>query len=75
MNLKKNNDIVKTSLDSNGILRICLNNPNNHNALSKEMMNKVHAELNEASEDKNIRVIIIKMVSSFNRLWIFRDLL
>ena len=59
MNLKKNNDIIKTSLDSNGILRICLNNPNNHNALSREMMNKVHAELNEASKDKNIRVIII----------------
>ena len=59
MNLKKNNDIIKTSLDSNGILRICLNNPNNHNALSREMMNKVHAELNEASEDKDIRVIII----------------
>ena len=59
MNLSKNNDIIKTSLDPSGILRICLNNPNNHNALSNEMMNKILSELNEASVDKKIRVVII----------------
>ncbi len=59
MNFSKNNDIIKTSLDSSGIFRICLNNPSNHNALSNEMMNKILSELNEASEQKKIRVVII----------------
>ena len=59
MNIKKVNDILKTSLLPNGVFRIILNNPNNHNVLSEEMMSKMQSELVAATADKNIRVIII----------------
>ena len=35
------NNIVKTSINNNGIFRILLNNPKNHNVLSEEMMNNL----------------------------------
>ena len=38
MTSRNNNSIVKTSANSDGILRITLNNPKNHNALSEDMM-------------------------------------
>ena len=58
MNLK-NNDILKTTLNSDGILRLTLNNPSNHNALSEEMMFNLQSVLNDSAKDKKIRVIII----------------
>ncbi len=51
--------IIKTSTNNNGIFRITLNNPKNHNALSEDMMFNIQAALDEAASDKKIRVIII----------------
>jgi enoyl-CoA hydratase/carnithine racemase len=59
MNLKKNNNLLKTSLNSSGILRMLLNNPKSHNVLSEEMMAIIHSSLDDASINKNVRVIII----------------
>ena len=59
MNLDNNNDLVKLSLASSGIFYVTLNNPNNHNVLSKEMMLKIQTSLDKAKTDKNVRVIII----------------
>ena len=59
MSSRNNNSIVKTSSNSDGILRITLNNPKNHNALSEEMMLNIQLALDESAADKKIRVIII----------------
>ena len=59
MSSRNNNSIVKTSSNSDGILRITLNNPKNHNALSEDMMLNMQLTLDEAAADKKIRVIII----------------
>ena len=56
---RNNNNIVKTSNNSDGILRITLNNPKNHNVLSEDMMLNMQLTLDEAAADKKIRVIII----------------
>ncbi len=59
MNLKKNNEILKTSVNSDGILILTLNSPHNHNALSEEMIFNIQSALNESIDNKKIRVIII----------------
>ena len=55
----KNNTIVKTTLNDDGILRLALNNPNNHNVLSEEMMESIQSTLDESAKDKKTRVIIV----------------
>ena len=52
MTSRNNNSIVKTSANSDGILRITLNNPKNHNALSEDMMLNMQLALDEAAADK-----------------------
>ena len=59
MSNKKNNGILKTSIGPDGILNLTLNNPNNHNALSEEMMFNIQSELDESIRNNQIRVIII----------------
>ena len=59
MDFKENNNLLKTSLTSNGILRILLDNPKNHNVLSEQIMTLIQSSLDEASINKNVRVIII----------------
>ena len=59
MNITRNNKILRTSINSDGILFLTLNNPSNHNALSEEMMSNIQSELDESIKDKKIRVIII----------------
>ena len=59
MNDLKNNQLVKTSVHSNCILRITLNNPTQHNVLSDEMMSNIQSVLDKSINDKSIRVIII----------------
>ncbi len=51
--------IIKTSTNNNGIFRITLSNPKNHNALSEDMMFNIQSALDESASDKKIRVIII----------------
>tara|TARA_X000000368_G_C22975224_1_gene687338 strand:+ start:247 stop:1056 length:810 start_codon:yes stop_codon:yes gene_type:complete len=64
MNSKIKNSLVKTEMNPDGILRLTLNNPNNHNVLSEEMMENIQAVLNESTKDTKIRVIIISAEGS-----------
>ena len=59
MDFKENNNLLKTSLNTNGILRILLDNPKNHNVLSEQIMTLIQSSLDDASINKNVRVIII----------------
>ena len=59
MNVVRNNEILKTAIDQDGIFRLTLNNQNNHNALSEEMMSNIQAALDESISNKKIRVVII----------------
>ena len=59
MNTIKSNQLVKTSVHSDCILRLTLNNPSHHNALSEEMMSDIQSILDKSVSDKSIRVIII----------------
>ena len=58
MNIK-NNNILKTSLDTNGIFRLILNNPSNQNTLSEKMIECFQVALDQSANEKKIRVIII----------------
>ena len=59
MNFKRNNSILNTTINQEGILRLTLNNPNNHNVLSEEMIENIQLTLDEVKNDKKTRVIII----------------
>ena len=59
MNIKRNSKILDSSLSENGIMRINMNNPNNLNALSENMIDLMQKYLDTAALDKNVRVIII----------------
>ena len=58
MNLK-NNNIIKTNLDINGIFRLTLNNPANQNTLSEEMIKCIQEALDQSANEKKVRVIVI----------------
>ena len=59
MDFKENNNLLKTSLNTNGILRILLDNPKNNNVLSEQIMTLIQSSLDDASINNNVRVIII----------------
>ncbi len=59
MNIKKDNEILKTSINSEGILKLTLNNPSNHNVLSDLMIASIQSTLDDSINDKQVRVIII----------------
>ena len=59
MNIKRNNQILKSSINDEGILNLTLTSPHNHNALSEEMMFNIQSALDESIKDKRVRVIII----------------
>ena len=58
------NNIVKTSINNNGIFRILLKNPKNHNVLSEEMMNNLQKTLDGLVSNDKARVIIISAVGT-----------
>tara|TARA_X000001036_G_scaffold379536_1_gene370421 strand:+ start:1371 stop:2180 length:810 start_codon:yes stop_codon:yes gene_type:complete len=62
MNLKRNNEILKSTISSEGILNLTLNSSHNHNALSEEMMFNIQSALDESAKDNKIRVIIISAI-------------
>ena len=64
MSFKRNNTILKSTLSQEGVLRLTLNNPNNHNVLSEEMMENIQLSLDQATKDKKTRVIIISAEGS-----------
>ena len=57
MNDSKNNQLVKTSIHSDCILRVTLNNPSQHNVLSEEMMSAIQSVLDKSIDDKSIRFL------------------
>ena len=59
MSNPKNNNTIKSSISSSGILRITLNNPKNHNVLSEVMMLNIQSTLDSSVKNKKIKVIII----------------
>ena len=59
MNIRKNSEILETSLTSNGVLRLNLNSPENLNALSENMIDLMQKNIDKGGSDKNVRVIII----------------
>ena len=59
MNTTRNNLILKTSLNEDGIYRLTLNNPVNHNVLSERMMSNMQDALEESINNRKIRVVII----------------
>ena len=59
MSIKKNNEILKTSITNEGIFNLTLSNPSNHNVLSEEMMLNIQSALNESITNKQVKVIII----------------
>ena len=59
MSTSRNNEILRTTIDENGIFRLTLDHQRNHNALSEEMMLKIQAALDESVSNTKIRVIII----------------
>ena len=59
MNTSRNDLILKTSLNEDGIYRLTLNNPANHNVLSEKMMSNMQDALEESINNKKIRVVII----------------
>ncbi len=56
---KKNSHIVEILKLDNGIMRMNLNNPTNLNALSENMIDLMQTNLDKASLDNDVRVIII----------------
>ncbi len=59
MTFKKNSQILETLKLDSGIMRINLNNPTNLNALSENMIDLMQINLDKASSDNDVRVIII----------------
>ena len=59
MNTSRNDLILKTSLNEDGIYRLTLNNPVNHNVLSEKMMSNMQDSLEESINNRKIRVVII----------------
>jgi len=55
-------DILKIDQSQASILRLVLDDPNNKNALSKDMMNQLKKLLIKASSDDSIKVIIIAAI-------------
>ena len=59
MNTDLSNSILKKNLNSDGILKVVLNNPKGGNTLSEKMMSSLQLVLDAAAIDKKVRVIII----------------
>jgi enoyl-CoA hydratase/carnithine racemase len=59
---KKINDILKIDQAQTGVLRLILNDPDNKNALSDQMMHQLHQCISDASSNNSVKVIIIAAV-------------
>jgi|TARA_B110000967_G_C18897999_1_gene572226 enoyl-CoA hydratase/carnithine racemase len=54
-----NIEIILSELDEDGILRLTLNDPSRHNALSEAMLEKLKITLDIASRNASVRVIVL----------------
>jgi len=59
---KKINDILKIDQTQTGVLRLILNDPENKNALSDQMMHQLHQCISDASSNNSVKVIIIAAI-------------
>ncbi len=59
---KEINDILKIDQTKTGVLRLILNDPDNKNALSDQMMHQLHQCISDASSNNSVKVIIIAAV-------------
>ena len=59
---KKIKDILQIDQTQPGILRLILNDPDNKNALSDQMMHQLHQCISDASSNNSVKVIIIAAV-------------
>lgn len=55
-------EILLTSHDEHGVQRITMNNPKRRNSLSEDMMAALQKAIDKASEDNNVRVIILNAI-------------
>ena len=51
--------MLKSRMEKSGVLRLTLDDQASRNALSQSMMNVLGDEINSATSDKRVRVIII----------------
>ena len=51
---KENNSILNIYLNTEGILRIVLNNPKSHNTLSEKMISSLQQSLDDAASDLSL---------------------
>ena len=56
---KSKENILNSEMAKNGILRLTLNNPENKNALSTQMMDSLISAIENASVNNEVRVIVI----------------
>ena len=64
MSIIRNSKILETSFVNDGILRLNLNNPDNLNALSENMIDLMQKNIDKAALDKSVRVVIISSEGS-----------
>ena len=62
----KSNNLVKTTINSDGIFSIRLNNAENQNVLSVNMMSRIQSELDESLSNNKIRVFNFKCPARLN---------
>ena len=55
-------DILQIDQTQSGVLRLILNDPDNKNALSDQMMHQLHQCISDASSNNSVKVIIIAAV-------------
>ena len=59
---KKKKDILQIDQTQPGVLRLIMNDPNNKNALSDQMMHQLQQCISDASSNNSVKVIIIAAV-------------
>lgn len=57
--MENNKDIIKVTMLESGILQVSLNRPEQLNALSREVLLRLHHILYEAKHDKSVRAILL----------------
>ena len=62
--MEQREEILTSKLTDDGVLRFMMDDQKTKNALSKQMMTHLMAEISEAARDESIRVIIISAIGS-----------
>ena len=57
-------NFITTKTDSDGVITVTLNRPQNHNALSTELISSLHEELQKIKHSSSARVLILSATGS-----------